>query len=204
MLPNKSNEKHISGFARVPPLPQAKRFFFFFVPSHLFIFFRLKSSSYFCTRLHSRLFTRKREGEHEEDAVQNDARARNLLSRETRNMFGAANNNTNTNAGGGLFGGGLNQNQGGGGLFGSNNNNNNNNTNAPDYNYTIIYNRSEEKLNNYGARVRSGIEEPNERAETLKYLYLTFGSGDEIDLNEWVFNTEAHPVKVSREFTFPF
>ena len=133
MLPNKSNEKHISGFARVPPLPQAKRFFFFFVPSsHLFIFFRLKSSSYFCTRLHSRLFTRKREGEHEEDAVQNDARARNLLSRETRNMFGAANNNTNTNAGGGLFGGGLNQNQGGGGLFGSNNNNNNNNnTNAP-------------------------------------------------------------------------
>jgi len=63
---------------------------------------------------------------------------------------------------------------------------------------------SEEKLNNYGARVRSGIEEPNERAETLKYLYLTFGSGDEIDLNEWVFNTEAHPVKVSREFTFPF
>jgi len=64
--------------------------------------------------------------------VQNDARARNLLSRETRNMFGAANNNTNTNAGGGLFGGGLNQNQGGGGLFGSNNNNNNNNnTNAP-------------------------------------------------------------------------
>ena len=104
----------------------------FLVPSHLFIFFRLKSSSYFCTRLHSRLFTRKREREHEEDAVQNDARARNLLSRETRNMFGAANNNTNTNAGGGLFGGGLNQNQGGGGLFGSNNNNNNNNnTNAP-------------------------------------------------------------------------
>ena len=132
ILPNKSNEKHISGFARVPPLPRAKRFFFFFVPSHLFIFFRLKSSSYFCTRLHSRLFTRKREREHEEDAVQNDARARNLLSRETRNMFGAANNNTNTNAGGGLFGGGLNQNQGGGGLFGSNNNNNNNNnTNAP-------------------------------------------------------------------------
>ena len=129
ILPNKSNEKHISGFARVPPLPRAKRFFFFFVPSHLFIFFRLKSSSYFCTRLHSRLFTRKREREHEEDAVQNDARTRNLLSRETRNMFGAANNNTNTNAGGGLFGGGLNQNQGGGGLFGSNNNNNNNNTN---------------------------------------------------------------------------
>jgi mannosyl-oligosaccharide alpha-1,2-mannosidase len=41
-------------------------------------------------------------------------------------------------------------------------------------------------------------------AETLKYLYLTFGSSDEIDLSEWVFNTEAHPVKVSREFKFPF
>jgi mannosyl-oligosaccharide alpha-1,2-mannosidase len=41
-------------------------------------------------------------------------------------------------------------------------------------------------------------------AETLKYLYLTFGSSDEIDLSEWVFNTEAHPVKVSREFEFSF
>jgi mannosyl-oligosaccharide alpha-1,2-mannosidase len=41
-------------------------------------------------------------------------------------------------------------------------------------------------------------------AETLKYLYLTFGSSDEIDLSEWVFNTEAHPVKVSREFAFSF
>ena len=133
MLPNKSNEKHISGFACASLFFRAREaILLFLVPSHLFIFFRLKSSSYFCTRLHSRLFTRKREREHEEDAVQNDARARNLLSRETRNMFGAANNNTNTNAGGGLFGGGLNQNQGGGGLFGSNNNNNNNNnTNAP-------------------------------------------------------------------------
>jgi len=41
-------------------------------------------------------------------------------------------------------------------------------------------------------------------AETLKYLYLTFGSSDEIDLSEWVFNTEAHPMKVSREFAFSF
>ena len=41
-------------------------------------------------------------------------------------------------------------------------------------------------------------------AETLKYLYLTFGSSDEIDLNEWVFNTEAHPIKVSDKFTHPF
>ena len=41
-------------------------------------------------------------------------------------------------------------------------------------------------------------------AETLKYLFLTFGSSDEINLNKWVFNTEAHPVKVSSTFTFPF
>ena len=33
-------------------------------------------------------------------------------------------------------------------------------------------------------------------AETLKYLYLMFGNGEEFDLNEWVFNTEAHPLKI--------
>ncbi|KAL3145318.1 hypothetical protein ABBQ38_001578 [Trebouxia sp. C0009 RCD-2024] len=33
-------------------------------------------------------------------------------------------------------------------------------------------------------------------AETLKYLYLMFGSKDEISLDEWVFNTEAHPLRI--------
>ena len=33
-------------------------------------------------------------------------------------------------------------------------------------------------------------------AETLKYLYLMFGDATEFDLNEWVFNTEAHPLKI--------
>jgi mannosyl-oligosaccharide alpha-1,2-mannosidase len=33
-------------------------------------------------------------------------------------------------------------------------------------------------------------------AETLKYLYLTFVGSDALDMDEWVFNTEAHPVKV--------
>ena len=33
-------------------------------------------------------------------------------------------------------------------------------------------------------------------AETLKYLYLMFGSNDEINLDEWVFNTEAHPLRI--------
>ena len=33
-------------------------------------------------------------------------------------------------------------------------------------------------------------------AETLKYLYLMFGSNEEIRLDEWVFNTEAHPLRI--------
>ena len=33
-------------------------------------------------------------------------------------------------------------------------------------------------------------------AETLKYLYLLFSDDDLIDLDQWVFNTEAHPLPV--------
>ncbi|KAF9645503.1 glycoside hydrolase family 47 protein [Thelephora ganbajun] len=33
-------------------------------------------------------------------------------------------------------------------------------------------------------------------AETLKYLYLAFVDRDPIDLEKWVFNTEAHPLPV--------
>lgn len=33
--------------------------------------------------------------------------------------------------------------------------------------------------------------------ETLKYLYLLFGDDDTVlSLNEWVFNTEAHPLPI--------
>ena len=32
--------------------------------------------------------------------------------------------------------------------------------------------------------------------ETLKYLYLLFADKQELDLKEWVFNTEAHPLPV--------
>ena len=35
-------------------------------------------------------------------------------------------------------------------------------------------------------------------AETLKYFYLIFGETDEISLDEWVLNTEAHPFKRPR------
>lgn len=33
-------------------------------------------------------------------------------------------------------------------------------------------------------------------AETLKYLYLLFCPDDVIPLDEWVFNTEAHPLPI--------
>lgn len=32
-------------------------------------------------------------------------------------------------------------------------------------------------------------------AETLKYFYLLFATPDTISLDEWVFNTEAHPFR---------
>lgn len=32
-------------------------------------------------------------------------------------------------------------------------------------------------------------------AETLKYLYLLYSPKDTVDLNKWVFNTEAHPIR---------
>ena len=38
-------------------------------------------------------------------------------------------------------------------------------------------------------------------AETLKYLYLLFSPTDVLSLDEWVLNTEAHPLKVLASFT---
>jgi len=35
--------------------------------------------------------------------------------------------------------------------------------------------------------------------ETLKYLYLLFADRHEINLDQWVFNTEAHPLPVHRD-----
>ena len=35
-------------------------------------------------------------------------------------------------------------------------------------------------------------------AETLKYLYLLFSPTDVIPLDEYVFNTEAHPFRIKR------
>lgn len=38
-------------------------------------------------------------------------------------------------------------------------------------------------------------------AETLKYLYLLFSPPLVIPLDEWVFNTEAHPLKIVSRLT---
>jgi len=39
-------------------------------------------------------------------------------------------------------------------------------------------------------------------AETLKYLYLLFGDGSEYPLSEYVFNTEAHPLRIHDEYRY--
>jgi hypothetical protein len=36
-------------------------------------------------------------------------------------------------------------------------------------------------------------------AETLKYAYLLFAPENTVDLSKVVFNTEAHPLKVTRD-----
>lgn len=38
-------------------------------------------------------------------------------------------------------------------------------------------------------------------AETFKYLYLIFGPDDELPLDKWVFNTEAHPLLITPELS---
>ena len=37
-------------------------------------------------------------------------------------------------------------------------------------------------------------------AETLKYLFLLFGPDDVLPLEQWVLNTEAHPLRVVPHF----
>jgi hypothetical protein len=38
-------------------------------------------------------------------------------------------------------------------------------------------------------------------AETFKYLYLLFASDDLLPLDDWVFNTEAHPLPIRNRDT---
>ena len=52
-----------------------------------------------------------------------------------------------------------------------------------------------------------GIQQSFFLAETLKYLYLLFADGNTVHLDEWVFNTEAHLMRVrarqSSLYTYP-
>jgi len=41
----------------------------------------------------------------------------------------------------------------------------------------------------------NGVMESFWTAETLKYMWLLFETEDVVSLDEWVFNTEAHPFK---------
>ena len=59
--------------------------------------------------------------------------------------------------------------------------------------YTGLRNVSNpEPLGNHNRKMESFF-----LAETLKYLYLLFSPSDVLPLNEWVFNTEAHPFITS-------
>jgi mannosyl-oligosaccharide alpha-1,2-mannosidase len=35
-------------------------------------------------------------------------------------------------------------------------------------------------------------------AETLKYLFLTFDEPERLSLNDWVFDTECHPLRLPK------
>ncbi|KAF7186079.1 Mannosyl-oligosaccharide 1,2-alpha-mannosidase MNS1 [Pseudocercospora fuligena] len=52
-----------------------------------------------------------------------------------------------------------------------------------------------EQLAAAGASVKMDSMESFWLAETLKYFYLLFSEPSTINLDEWVFNTEAHPLK---------
>jgi mannosyl-oligosaccharide alpha-1,2-mannosidase len=50
-----------------------------------------------------------------------------------------------------------------------------------------------------GARSKRDEQESFWLAETLKYLFLIFDDPARISLDEWVFNTEAHPLRRERK-----
>ncbi|XP_046462411.1 mannosyl-oligosaccharide alpha-1,2-mannosidase IA-like isoform X2 [Daphnia pulex] len=57
--------------------------------------------------------------------------------------------------------------------------------------YSGLKNVNEEKP------VKDDVQQSFFLAETLKYLYLLFSDDDVLPLDQWVFNTEAHPLPVS-------
>ena len=51
-------------------------------------------------------------------------------------------------------------------------------------------------LDNVMSKQRANSMQSFFLAETLKYLYLLFAPEETLDLNKYVFNTEAHPIKI--------
>ncbi|KAJ8027454.1 Mannosyl-oligosaccharide 1,2-alpha-mannosidase IB [Holothuria leucospilota] len=52
----------------------------------------------------------------------------------------------------------------------------------------------------YASRVvHDDVQQSFFLAETLKYLYLLYSDDDFISLDEWVFNTEAHPLPIKKD-----
>lgn len=46
--------------------------------------------------------------------------------------------------------------------------------------------------------IKDDVQQSFFLAEVLKYLYLIFASDNTINLNDWVFNTEAHPLPIMK------
>lgn len=75
-----------------------------------------------------------------------------------------------------------------------------------DYNWRIFkaINRTCRVENGFTSITKLDQQDPEHRnkqesffyAETLKYLYLTFSDSNLISPTEWVFNTEAHPLRI--------
>lgn len=53
--------------------------------------------------------------------------------------------------------------------------------------------------NVYIPAIKDNVQQSFFLAETLKYLYLTFSDDNLISLNDWVFNTEAHPLPILKK-----
>ncbi|KAK4550504.1 hypothetical protein LTR36_000083 [Oleoguttula mirabilis] len=59
----------------------------------------------------------------------------------------------------------------------------------------VTFSREQLAQGNTGGSTQMDSMESFWMAETLKYFYLVFSQPDVISLDEWVFNTEAHPFK---------
>jgi mannosyl-oligosaccharide alpha-1,2-mannosidase len=66
-------------------------------------------------------------------------------------------------------------------------------TRAP-YGYSTVQN-----VMRAGGGLKMDIQESLWMAETLKYLYLIFDDTERISLDDWIFITEAHPLKRGRK-----